>query len=264
LVDAERIPLSARWKDAAASLCDVFKAGTPFPLLVLDEFLEPQFAQQLLKEFPPMEDMPRSKRAVFAKHRRQQRDLAIVGPACKFFEQSVVSEEFNSFLREATGMNVFVDPSFYGAGFHQGGNGSFLDMHADFSEHPVHRNWIRTINVLLYLNLDWRPEFGGDLLVKSAPEQTPRAIEPLFNRAVIMLTDAHTFHGYQRMSLPTGVTRKSLAVYAYREEEPSTVTPRSTRWVPEGAGLIKRLLAQHYDRAVRIENRVFGKDPPPD
>jgi Rps23 Pro-64 3,4-dihydroxylase Tpa1-like proline 4-hydroxylase len=112
--------------------------------------------------------------------------------------------------------------------------------------------------VLLYLNKDWQDHFGGQLLVKASVDETPVQIPPLFNRCVIMLTDDHTYHGYRRMSLPYGVTRKSIAAYGYRHIDVGYVTPHTTGWAPEQAGPAKRFLARYYDRAVRTKNRYFG------
>jgi len=131
-------------------------------------------------------------------------------------------------------------------------------MHVDFNVHPLHPTWLRTVNILVYLNKDWSGDLGGDLLVTSAPDQPPRAIAPVFNRGVIMLTARHTYHGYRRMSLPDGVTRKSLAVYAYRLVDENEITAYTTGWAPEGAGTAKRFLARHYDRAVKAKNRFLG------
>ncbi len=79
------------------------------------------------------------------------------------------------------------------------------------------------------------------------------------NRAVVMLTDDRTFHGYRRMHLPPGVTRRSIATYAYRRiGGDEHIAPRTTGWVPEGAGPLKRLLARNYDTLVRTKNRLFG------
>src|SRR5207302_6775883 len=128
---------------------------------------------------------------------------------------------------------LFVDPVFHGGGFHQGGDGSFLDMHTDFNIHPLHPDWLRMLNILIYLNRDWEEAWGGHLLIKARIDQEPVAIAPAFNRAVIMLTAAHTYHGYRRMALPAGVTRKSIATYAYREIEAGSLATRTTGWVPE-------------------------------
>jgi hypothetical protein len=114
------------------------------------------------------------------------------------------------------------------------------------------------LNVLLYLNPEWDEAFGGELIVKSSPDGEPRKILPRFNRAVIMETSDHTYHGYRKMSLPPGVTRKSIATYAYRTIRKGEVAPRTTGWVPEDAGMLKRVLARNYSILVRAKNKLLG------
>jgi len=73
-----------------------------------------------------------------------------------------------------------------------------------------------------------------------------------------MQTGDQTYHGYPRMSLPNGVTRKSIAAYAYEHVEAGAFAPRTTGWVPEGAGMAKRAVARNYDTLVKVKNRFFG------
>jgi hypothetical protein len=129
-------------------------------------------------------------------------------------------------------------------------------MHVDFNVHPLHEDWLRTLNILLYLNPGWQETWGGHLLVKARPDDEPRAVAPLFNRAVVMLTDAHTYHGYRRMQLPEGVTRRSIAAYGYQRVADGAIAPRTTGWVPEHAGVVKRTLARHYGRLVHLKHQV--------
>jgi hypothetical protein len=191
-------------------------------------------------------------------NKRELSSVESSGPAGRMFYQGVTSPAFADFLRDLTGWDLIVDPAFHGGGFHQGGDGSYLDMHVDFNIHPLHPTWLRTLNILVYLNTSWSDEWGGQLLVRSDVREEPVAIAPKFNRAVVMLTSDTTYHGYRKMTLPPGVTRKSLATYAYRVIGPESVRARTTGWVPEDAGFTKRLLAKHYDRLVRIKNRVMG------
>ena len=50
-----------------------------------------------------------------------------------------------------------------GGGLHQTLRGGHLNIHADFSTHHTHENWARRVNILLYLNEEWRDEWGGKL-----------------------------------------------------------------------------------------------------
>lgn len=249
--------ISERWLVDRPALCASFRGAFPFPLLVLDDFFHQDFARALLDEFPSIEEMPRSRDYMFGdKHELSSIDER--GSAGRRFFDLVVSPEFASWLSDVSGYEVFVDDAFFGGGFHQGGDGSFLDMHVDFNIHPEHQDWLRTLNVLLYLNDPWDPAWGGQLLVKAAVDDEPRAIEPTFNRVVVMLTDDHTFHGYRRMSLPPGVSRKSMATYAYQHIESGTVRQRTTGWTPEQAGVVKKVVARYYNSAVLAKNRVLG------
>jgi len=246
------LPVSGAHLARAGELRRQFASAEPFPLVVLDDFLDPQLAQGLLEEFPDVTAMPRTGDGVFG-DKRELAAVAGAGPSGRRFHEAMTSPAFASFLGEVTGFDVFVDPDLFGGGFHQGADGSYLDMHVDFNIHPHKADWLRMLNILVYLNPNWDEAWGGHLLVKSAVEQEPRAIAPVFNRAVIMRTADNTFHGYRRMSLPTGVTRRSVAVYAYRQVRVGEYLPHSTNWVPE-RGLGRKAVAQYLRVRTKVKN----------
>jgi 2OG-Fe(II) oxygenase superfamily len=235
------------WVDRSDELGEEFRTAQPFPMLVIDDFLEAGVADGLLSEFPAIERMPRSNDYVFG-DKREDATLAEAGPTCKMLFEFFVSDEFVRMLKAITGRDLFVDASLHGGGFHQGGNGSYLDTHVDFNIHPRHEDWFRVLNILLYLNKDWPPEYGGELLVRRHPSDEPRAISPQFNRCVIMLTSDDTYHGYRKMTLPPGVTRRSIAAYAYERISVGSTPKRTTSWAPENAGLGKRILARYWSQ----------------
>jgi Rps23 Pro-64 3,4-dihydroxylase Tpa1-like proline 4-hydroxylase len=245
------------WIDRAEELKTEFQEAKPFPLLVIDDFLDTEVAEKLLAEFPSPDAMPKSRDYVFG-DKHELSSVAEQGPTSKAFYDALMGEKFQQFISTLTGKDLFVDPAFHGGGFHQSGDGGFLDTHVDFNMHPLHSDWLRTLNVLLYLNKDWKPEYDGRLLIKSQPDKEPTAIEPLFNRGLIMVTDDHTFHGFKKMTLPPGVTRKSIATYAYELVPEGSVTARTTGWSPESGGTLKRAFARHYDTAVKIKTKFFG------
>jgi Rps23 Pro-64 3,4-dihydroxylase Tpa1-like proline 4-hydroxylase len=245
------------WVDRGGSLGDEFRAASPFPLLVIDGFLDEAAADSVLSEFPRPDAMPKSRDYVFG-DKHELSSVAEQGEASRALYDALMGDRFRAFLCQLTGDDLFVDPAFHGGGFHQSGDGGFLDTHVDFNVHPLHDDWLRTLNILLYLNKDWKSEYDGRLLIKANRDDEPRAIEPLFNRGVIMVSDEHSYHGFRKMTLPPGVTRKSIATYAYQRIEAGSMTPRTTGWVPEDANALKRALARHYDTAVRVKTRFFG------
>ncbi|CCG01727.1 2OG-Fe(II) oxygenase [Blastococcus saxobsidens] len=245
------------WIDQAERLKVEFQNARPFPLLVIDDFLDAATAEKLLEEFPAPDAMPKSRDYVFG-DKHELSSVAEQGPTSKAFYDSLMSEQFRQFISTISDKELFVDPVFHGGGFHQSGDGGFLDTHVDFNMHPLHSDWKRTLNVLLYLNKDWQSAYDGRLLIKSRPDEEPRAIEPLFNRGLIMVTDDRTYHGFKKMSLPPGVTRKSIATYAYEKVPEGSMVARTTGWSPEAAGPLKRAFARHYDTAVRVKTKLFG------
>ena len=245
------------WIADLPAVAEQFRAGDPFPLVVIDGFVHDDLAKQLVDEFPAIDAMPKSHDYVFA-DKRELSDLQRFGTAGATLEQALLSPRFAAALSELTGTTIFVDPDFYGGGFHQSGDGGYLDMHVDFNIHPEHKTWFRMLNVLLYLNPDWQDDYGGHLLVKTSPDATPRAISPQFNRGVIMTTTESTYHGFRRMKLPAGVTRRSIAAYGYRLVAEGESAVRTTGWAPENAGLGKRVLARGYNRVVTLKNRYLG------
>lgn len=243
------------WVHRVDALAAEFASARPFPLLVIDDFVSEDLAEGLLAEFPSLEGMARINDYLFC-DKRASENLPGNGPASRQFHDLLLSAEFADILARITGRTLFVDPSFHGGGFHQGGDGSYLDTHVDFNVHPRHADWLRVINVLLYLNKDWEPGYDGSLLVRGDLAQQPRAIAPLFNRGVIMLTAEHTYHGYRRMTLPPGVTRKSIAAYAYELIPAGSMAMRTTSYIAEDAGILKRSLARHWNGLVTVRNRV--------
>jgi hypothetical protein len=94
--------------------------------------------------------------------------------------------------------------------------------------------------LLLYLNKDWRQEYEGNLELWDMDEKNLlKSIEPIFNCAVIFETNKVSYHGHPHLlKAPSGVTRKSLAIYYYTEErnqaemtlENNTIYKQTTRF----------------------------------
>ena len=108
------------------------------------------------------------------------------------------------------------DPTLQGGGLHQIVSGGFLDVHVDFNRHPrtkLHRR----LNLLCYLNKDWKREYEGYLeLWDMDRRRCFEMIEPAFNRCVIFETNEISYHGHPKpLRAPQGITRKSLSVYYY-------------------------------------------------
>ena len=181
-----------------------------------------------------------------------------VSSALGALREELLSDRFRNIISQITSIEgLFLDDKFSGGGLHQGGPGSFLEMHADFSRHPSHRNWIRELNLLLYLNKDWKSEYGGCLDLCNSKTGKEISIEPIENRFVIMLTKGHTIHGYKKINFPENIFRTSVAGYAYTEDDGTDTTPyRSTTWHPKNNS--KKFAATMLNKLVPIKQKFFG------
>jgi hypothetical protein len=243
-------------------LRDEFSENFPFPYLAIDELCDPWRLGQLVDKIPDpvAANIEHSRDYVFARNKYEKSRFREIDAVFEEICQDLLSIRFQAFLQFVTGEKVFVDPGFHGGGLHQGGPGSFLDMHADFNYHPLQKTWYRNLNILLYLNRNWRKSFGGELKLRHRDGDGRTAlVEPLFNRCVIMPTRDYTLHGYDEIHFPVGTYRRSLAAYAYTLTDiPEAQKARSTVWYPEHSGLAKRVLGKHWPMLVRIKGSLLG------
>jgi hypothetical protein len=104
-----------------------------------------------------------------------------------------------------------------GSGLHQGGQGSFVDVHIDVNFDPKLKLW-RRINLLIYLNRHWDEAWGGHLELWDAKmTKVLSRVAPLHNRAILFLTDETSPHGYKAIDVPEGESRKSFYAYYFTE-----------------------------------------------
>ena len=212
-------------------LSSMYREAAPYPHIVLDDFLEPGAAAAAIEEFPPL-DPEQWNNYLHANERKfSNTDAETWGPALREILEELNSPRFVKFVSQLIGVDdLIADPSLEGGGLHQSTTGGYLNIHADFTVHPHHRKWQRRANILLYLNDEWKPEYGGDLELWSADmKHCVEKVSPVANRVLIFTTDATSFHGHpEPMRCPEGVARRSMALYYFSLEEDPHV--RSTEY----------------------------------
>jgi len=202
------------------------KSAKPFQHIVIDDFLPAAHASLLKQLFPDtshpvwLDWQTRSPAQWGKQGAGDSRNFATLDPRFRLALMEFNNAEFLNYLGEVSGIPKLIpDPYFTGGAMHQIIEGGILDIHTDFNYYE-RLGIYRRINVLLYLNDDWRDDFGGCLeLWDKSPKlmgQCTQSIAPIYNRAVIFKTDKNSFHGHpQKWNAPTGVTRKSIALYYY-------------------------------------------------
>ena len=205
-----------------------YASASPFPHAVIDDLFSPALVTTLLRHFPDdvagvraeSDDvaMATGKLAQYRKGFMSREGLVDIALRRIYWELN--SGPFIGFLERLTGCeNLIGDPYLQGGGVHEVGDGGFLRVHADFSQHASLK-LSRRLNVLVYLNQNWSPEYGGELELWNEPmSERVQSIEPLAGRCVIFSTTSTSWHGHPHpLRCPPGVSRKSIALYYYSND----------------------------------------------
>ena len=207
----------------ARAFRDAYVNAEPFPHIMLDDLFEAEALDGVLRDFPaPAEmqwmrfDNPLEKKLGYFYERSS------ISPAVRNFLNDMNSFEMLLWLEALTGIDGLIpDPYFGGGGLHQIEPGGFLKVHSDFNVHPKLK-LDRRLNMLIYLNKDWREEYGGHLeLWDRDGKNCRKKLLPTFNRTVVFSTTDTSFHGHPHpLTSPAGVTRKSVSLYYYTAGRP--------------------------------------------
>ncbi len=240
--------LVAGWRPIAPALAESWKRAVPFPFVVIDDFLPAPTIDALLEAFPGPEKPGWDGKAYLHQQNKLTRTNSFPEPIAEFFKLTA-AEPFRFFLSEITGIpKLLDDPDLVGGGCHQILRGGFLDVHVDFNFHPT-KKIHRRLNLLVYLNKGWKPEWGGSLeLWDMAGKKKVHEVPPLFNRAVLFETSEDSYHGHPTpLNCPPDVSRKSLAVYYYTAEldQKRTAVEHNTlyRQTTGASGMVKTAMA---------------------
>ena len=218
-----------------------FPEAKPFRFVSIDDFLNAAFCAELMREFPAF-DPARAKNEMGETGRKATvPDVCSIGPAYRKFDQLMRSRELLEWMGAVASIPALVyDPDYIGGGTHENLDGQDLDIHVDFNFHPS-RPLHRRLNLIVFLNPEWRTEWGGCLELHRDPwnpeSSYVASVVPLANRAVLFETTETSWHGFTRIQLPEekkSISRRSLAVYFYTRERPlkETAPSHGTVYVP--------------------------------
>lgn len=246
--------LLGTWKNDLDNLEQCFLEAKPFPHVVIDGFLDSSFARAIANEFPPADDS-----RFFCYHNPIEKKYATktfdgLPESTKLFEM-FQSDEFVTLLKKITGIeNLEIDPHLHGAGlaFHK--RGGKLDMHLDYSIHPITKKE-RRVNLILYLNKEWNEEWGGALqLWDNLFTKCEKKVECVFNRAALFQTSEMSYHGLpEPLTCPENERRLSAGIYYVSEPRPNAVHRYKAQFFPLPTQPVNDRLKKLYEiRTTRI------------
>jgi len=213
----------AKWLEALGEAsAESYRNNSPFPHIVIDDFLPVPALEAVLRDYPAPEavpwirfDKPEEKKLAF-------NEVDTLPASIRDVLQFMNSATMLRFLERMTGVSdLIADPYFIGGGLHQIRRGGHLGVHVDFNKYKRF-DLDRRLNMLVYLNRDWPDEFGGHLELWDAEmKQAVRRVLPAFNRCVVFSTTESSYHGHpDPLSCPENRARRSLATYYYTNGRP--------------------------------------------
>ncbi len=206
------------------NLREQIRSSSPYPYCLIDNFLTDDFAERVHDAFPSFEEarkMGRVFRTVNERNKVQITDTSRFDSPIAELNQLLAHPSLTNTLSYAFEIpELLPDDQLEGGGIHQTGPGGRLDVHVDFN-YLEDRKLFRRLNLLLYFNKEWPPEWGGNLeLWDEQVKECKRSFAPLFNRCIIVATTRVAYHGVSAVNCLPGHARRSFAAYYYTRESP--------------------------------------------
>lgn len=244
-------------KTAGKTASETYRSREPYPYGGFDDFLPAEVLDRVYAELWALPEAETS-------FNRPQEKLktSYVPERLPTYTRNLFyvlnSRPFVQFLENMTGIKGLIpDPYFAGGGVHVVGNGGHLDIHADFNHNAI-LNLERRLNVLIYLNKDWKKEYGGSFEIwNNEMTQMVESFVPEFNRMVCFNTGSTTWHGNPTpVNHPEGRPRMSLALYYYTATWDGTKRAHTTLFKPRPG------TADKADRETRRNELLQDMIPP--
>ncbi len=250
-----------------------FQTAKPFPSICIDNFLKPEFAEQVRQSFPTYDqakELGLGFNAVNERGKIQVTDSSKFRGAVAQLHEVLASQPFLDLMSKMTGINeLLADDKLLGGGLHQTGPRGHLDVHVDFN-YIKERRLHRRMNIIIFLNPGWKKEWGGALeLWDEQVKVCHHTFEPIFNRCCMFETSEISFHGVTAVTCPPNESRKSFAAYYYTLDETSNLdeishstifrarpTERWKRWVAMPVERVGRSLVDGKNTIKRAIKKI--------
>jgi Rps23 Pro-64 3,4-dihydroxylase Tpa1-like proline 4-hydroxylase len=216
------IKVSDKAVSLAKSLSEVYQNNHPTPHITIKNLFPENYLRSIAGELDSIQFFEGEKEFYGARKKKYLGDIT------KFPEETqklliyLNSRPFLEILESLTGIDGLIsDPYYEGGGFHASSKGGFLKVHTDFNFHRKLK-LDRRLNVLIYLNDNWLPEYGGEIeLWDKDCKQKEVSMKPDMGNVMIFSTTDYSFHGHpDPLNCPDGIYRKSLALYYYSNGRP--------------------------------------------
>ena len=226
-------------------LINVSCKNYPFPHTIIDNFLKNDVLDNVLLNINNLKDEDANDKFINPSSPYEYNKYGFCSNYGDYLEKIFIelnSPEFIKYLEKITGIENLItnDISLRGAGIHRIKNGGYLQLHTDFNSYHNHYGKLdRRINLLIYMNPEWKKEYKGELCMCDKEKNIcVKKILPILNRCVIFNTSNKSIHGHpEKLNTPENICRQSIAVYYYTKNTNNQYdfegdAQHSTIWYP--------------------------------
>jgi Rps23 Pro-64 3,4-dihydroxylase Tpa1-like proline 4-hydroxylase len=213
--------LLARQKEIHAD----YQSKKPFRYVMFENFFLPEQAELIYSHYPTIENGKWDGTTYLDQKNKFQKTTFEKDSILEQVFKELNSDVFLKWLQDITEVetDLIADEELFGGGLHQSINGAYLNVHVDYNIHPK-TNYHRRLNVLIYMNKDWKDAYEGHLELWDLSQGDKVLLgkyAPTFNRCVIFETNEVSFHGHPKaLNTPKEINRKSIATYYYSKTRP--------------------------------------------
>jgi hypothetical protein len=194
-----------------------FINSTPFPHVVIDDFLEPELYEKILIESKRFHEMSKNRGRTYSTSVESEKwtsqglklnpTLIDVG---KFFG----SNDFLNFLQEITEIKKLISITDFNSDsigfFAVMKKNSYLGPHIDHMYDMTGNSGYHILNIIFYISNSWDPNWGGSTFLRNRSTGEYCSVEYKPNRALIFLHTPQSEHGTSRISSIASEDRMSI------------------------------------------------------
>jgi len=225
------------FENVLSKIKDIDISNYPFDHFIIEDLLDSNQLENLFNDLKSLEQLEPDKifESPFGTKREWHafpQSTTFLCEWMKFLSSPIFIETLRKALLIADDVEIFPDFSYDGGGYVISPPKAFLGYHADFN-FSSKVNKFRTLNILFYMNQDYKENFGGHLhLLDSQSKTVERKVLPKANTFLAFKTDDESYHGVSRNA--DNFNRRSFNIYYYTDQplsENQTTVPHRTLWL---------------------------------
>ena len=187
--------------------------------IILDEFLPKEIAKIILDDLLRQKHSFKEGKYNLKQKKSTLADISNSSSVLKNFYSIIHGKSFIKELSEITGIkNLKPDETLYAGGLTIMKKDDYLNPHIDNS-HNSNKTMYRRLNLLFYLNHNWKNIFGGNLELWDKKVTQKKTIISKFNRLVIMETNKNSYHSVNKVK--TKKLRYCVSTYYFSKQSPN-------------------------------------------